>query len=142
MKNYFNRNILKLPLLALFITKAQETFAQSTTSTSVVSNFCSQKINDFTGFLNFLIKCLLGGFISKALIAISVIVFSVGILRLLWGFAKGDQEDYKKIGGYITTGIIALFVMLSLWGIIFIIGSTFGIGQGGVAPLPSLPTGN
>ena len=36
-------------------------------------------------------------------------------------------------------GVIALFVMVSVWGLVGLIGNTFGIQQGGGAIIPSIP---
>jgi hypothetical protein len=35
--------------------------------------------------------------------------------------------------------ILALFVMVSIWGIVGFLGSVFGINQGGNVPTPGIP---
>jgi hypothetical protein len=35
--------------------------------------------------------------------------------------------------------ILAIFVMVSIWGIIGFIGNTLGVGAGGGAPVPVVP---
>lgn len=48
----------------------------------------------------------------------------------------GEQDKAKKGMGY---SILALFAMVSIWGIIGLIGSIFGINQGGNVPIPGVP---
>lgn len=63
------------------------------------------------------------------------IVVGLALLAFFWGllkfiFAQGNEEskaDAKKI---MLWGIIALFVMVSVWGLVDFIGNAFGIDQG------------
>ena len=58
------------------------------------------------------------------------IIISFALLVFLWGLAKmilhggneGQYEDGRRIAFY---GVIALFVMLSVWGIIAVLQNTF-----------------
>jgi hypothetical protein len=36
--------------------------------------------------------------------------------------------------------ILALFMMVSVWGLVSFLGSFFGIGQGGSVGIPAIPT--
>jgi hypothetical protein len=61
--------------------------------------------------------------------------FAVALLVFFWGLAKfilsAGNEDAKETGKRIMIwGIVALFVMASVWGIVAFIGSALGIGQG------------
>ena len=69
---------------------------------------------------------------------------TVGVVAFFWFLIKyimqgGDNPDGKgasmKGMGY---SILAIFVMVSIWGIVGTIGSMFGVGQGGTAPIPSV----
>ena len=72
------------------------------------------------------------------------IVVAVALLGFFWGlvkfiFAQGNEEakaDAKKI---MLWGIIALFVMVSVWGLIRFIGNAFGVGQGDTIIVPRVP---
>ncbi len=62
------------------------------------------------------------------IIALAVIVFFYGIVLYI---AKSDSESERKKGvQYILFGIIGLFVMISVWGLVYILTSTFGFKFG------------
>jgi hypothetical protein len=66
--------------------------------------------------------------IIPLLITAALIYFIVGVIRFV--IAKtGDEKGEAK--AVITRGLIGLFVILSIWGLVGIIQSTFGIGSGG-----------
>ncbi|PJE73607.1 MAG: hypothetical protein COV02_01725 [Candidatus Terrybacteria bacterium CG10_big_fil_rev_8_21_14_0_10_41_10] len=57
------------------------------------------------------------------LIAIAVLVFIIGILKYI---ARGDDEEERKKGkNLMIYGIISLFVMVSVWGLVNILVETF-----------------
>lgn len=72
------------------------------------------------------------------------IVVAIALLAFFWGlvkfiFAQGNEEaqaDSKKI---MLWGIIALFVMVSVWGLVRFIGNAFGIQQGDTIVVPRVP---
>jgi len=72
------------------------------------------------------------------------IVVALGLIGFFWGlvkyiFAQGNEEaktDAKKI---MLWGVIALFVMVSVWGLVKFLGTAFGISQGGTIDLPTIP---
>lgn len=74
-------------------------------------------------------------------------IFAVGlaVVVFFWFLIKfivkgGDSADEKNLGikgmGY---SILAIFVMVSIWGIIGAMGGMLGIGQGGSVPIPGIP---
>ena len=76
------------------------------------------------------------------------IVVALALLAFFWGlvkyiFAQGNEEskaDAKKIMIY---GLIALFVMVSVWGIVRFIGEAVGIDeQGGDIEVPRVGLSN
>ncbi len=60
------------------------------------------------------------------------IVMGLAVLYFLWGAKKyitsKDGESQTEARGMIVHGIIILFVMVSIWGLVNIIVVTFGIG--------------
>lgn len=123
-------------LLIPFITQAQ-----TTGTATVTENVCQRGVSDFTDFLQYLVQCLIGSLIIRLIIAAAVIVFMIGVVRYIWKAGDGDANYAANLAKYLGYSIMALFIMLSVWGIIFLIGGSIGIGQGGVAPIPQLPTG-
>ncbi len=76
------------------------------------------------------------------------IVFGLAIIYFFWGMSQfilhagydKTREDGKQ---RMIWGVIALFVMISIYGIIAWIGVIFGIGQGGILELgQQAPVGN
>jgi hypothetical protein len=83
----------------------------------------------FVSLLDILIwlKCIIGA-------AIIPLIFSLAFLFFLWGmvmYIRGSddvkkREESKK---FIYWGIIGLTVMVSVWGIVKIVNTTFGLGN-------------
>ena len=76
-----------------------------------------------------------------------LVPFAIGVavVSFFWFLIKfivkgGDSSDEKNLGmkgmGY---SLLALFVMVSIWGIVGAFGSMLGIGQGGSVPIPGVP---
>ncbi len=75
-------------------------------------------------------------------------IFAVGLAILAffwflisWIWRSNDDAEAKKnnLKG-MGMSILALFVMVSIWGIVGVLGSITGIGQGGSVPIPGIPT--
>lgn len=79
---------------------------------------------DFTSFessidsINRLINALI-----PVVIGIAVLLFLIGILQYVT--AGGDEEKRAAARGLIIFGIIALFVMVAVWGFVRILTKTF-----------------
>ena len=73
-------------------------------------------------------------------VGIAVLVFFWFLISFIFksGDAAGRDESLKGMG----YSILALFVMVSIWGIIGFFGSIFGISQGGSMPGFKLPGEN
>ena len=69
------------------------------------------------------------------------IVFALALLYFFWGLAKfilSSGEDKEKGKNIMIWGIVALFVMASVWGIVGFIQSALGV-DGGTAPTVKVP---
>ena len=72
------------------------------------------------------------------------IVVAIALLGFFWGLVKfilaqGNEEskvDAKKI---MLWGVVALFVMVSVWGLVRFIGNSLGINQGDTIIVPTVP---
>lgn len=63
------------------------------------------------------------------------ILITLAVIYFFWGLAnyilKSGTEEKENGREIMIWGIVALFVMVSIWGLVGLIGSTFGIQQGG-----------
>lgn len=72
---------------------------------------------------------------------LTIIVVALSVLAFFWGLFKfitragEDKEEGRHI---MIWGILALFVMLSVWGLVGVVGNTFGIQQGGAVNIPGV----
>jgi len=85
-----------------------------------------------------------GGLVNDA----TIIVVAIALLVFFWGLMKfivkaGDEAEVKKGKGLMIWGVVALFVMVSIWGIVYFIGEELFPGfddSGYVAPpIPNFP---
>ena len=72
------------------------------------------------------VKCIIVSALIPLIFALAFLFFLWGILRFMAATDQKKREESKK---FIWWGIIGLFVMVSIWGIIKIIGNTLGTGS-------------
>ena len=82
----------------------------------------------------------IGGIIA----AIIPILVALALLFFFWGLAifilnAGNEQRRTEGRGIMIWGIIALFVMLSVWGLVVLLQTTFGVGGVILPPLPQVP---
>ena len=69
------------------------------------------------------------------MVSLAVVSFVYGVIQF---FLYPDNEEKRKAGkSFMFWGIIALFVMVSIWGLVGVLSSTF-LGSGTGAFLPSV----
>ncbi len=93
--------------------------------------------NPELGNLETLLKAI-GKLVSLA----TPIVIGLALLAFFWGLVKfifASSDDDKKSGkSFMIGGIIALFVMVAIVGIIKFIASAFDVETGGTLPTPGV----
>lgn len=101
--------------------------------TATTSSFCPITNTNIADFLNFF-TCLISKSVIPLLIALAVIVFIWGVLK----FIMNAEDSTKREEGrnFIIWGLVGLFVMVSIWGIVNILNSTFGVSN----VIPQLPS--
>lgn len=70
------------------------------------------------------------------LVTLAILVFFWGLIRYIASVGEKKAEG-MSIMFY---GIIAIFVMVSIWGIIKVLQNTFGVGGANRPPPPTAPT--
>ena len=73
--------------------------------------------------------------VGYLLIALAVVFFLVGIVRFM--FSAGDVEKRKEGRTMMIYGIIGLFVMVSVWGLVSLLSNTFDLDNRPSDDLPS-----
>ncbi len=90
------------------------------------------------GLIDYII-CIIGRSVIPLIFAIAMVMFVWGAVKF---FIIGGGEEEKRAQGkqFMLWGIIALAVMISVWGLVNILGQTFGLPRGvlpGVGPTES-----
>ena len=76
----------------------------------------------------------IGNLVVQLAISLAVIWIIINVIRYL---VAGGEEDRKKGGMAILYGVVALFVVLSIWGLVWILKNTFTFRQN-TAPLQEI----
>ena len=76
------------------------------------------------------------GYLIPILMVIATIVFIWGIISYI--LSAGSDERKKEAKNLIIWGLIGLFVIVAMWGLVTVIGSTFGVSE---TVIPGAPGG-
>jgi hypothetical protein len=76
--------------------------------------------------------------VYSSLFVVALILFITGIMRYM--MPGSGPEDRKKGFAFMGFGIVALFVMVSVWGLVAFIGNTIGVQPGATIRVPTPPT--
>ena len=117
MKNFITVLILALVVFTPFIADAQS--GQGISSCSNIQG------------LSGLVTCLVG-FMNTAI----GLIISAAVLYVIWGAFNMIRSEEKREEGKKTImyGIIGIFVMISVWGLVNILNRTFNLQQGPIEP--------
>jgi hypothetical protein len=88
-------------------------------------------VNTIEGIVWFFIDVLNN--LIPLLIGLAVLLFIWGLFRYFSTDSRDTKKQALRIIGY---GIVSIFVMVSLWGIVYLIGRTIGINNNGGTILP------
>lgn len=92
------------------------------------------------------IESLLGAFGSligaliPILITLALVVFFWGLVRYLWG--ASSKSGHEKGKDLMKWGLITLFVMVSVWGIVALMQEALGIDENARGKAPQIQYGN
>ena len=75
------------------------------------------------------------GNIGDLISAITPVIVALALLYFFWGLAKyilaaGDEAAQAQGRSIMIMGIIALFVIVAVWGLVQVLASTFGVDTG------------
>ncbi|MBP6888690.1 MAG: hypothetical protein KBC21_03220 [Candidatus Pacebacteria bacterium] len=132
---------MKKIVTSIIIAVSSIATALAQSATYVPGQTSSQVTVNGGALLNFL--ALLQTIVSRLVpfaVGVAVIAFFWFLIRFIWQGAEDGEARGESLKG-MGWSIIALFVMVSIWGLVGFLGSVTGIGQGGGVPIPGVPTG-
>jgi hypothetical protein len=125
IKKYIFITVLLIIILFPVISFAQSQVGNNVTFNTQSSLTCSLGVSPKIGDLLSYGTCIIG----KSVIPL---IFALAIVSFIWGVVQyviNNDEESKKAKGkqFMIWGIIALSVMVSVWGLVKILGNTFNI---------------
>lgn len=115
-KNIFRASVALSSLFPLVAFAAPQTYGEA--------------VNLLLGLINLLIPIVIG---------IAIVGFMYGILKYI--LALGNEHDKTEAREIMLWGVIALFVMFSVWGLVRVLANTFLGGAGSTTSFYGLPIG-
>jgi len=76
--------------------------------------------------------------VGTLFLSMAVVAFFWGVVQYIWGLREGTPDKITKGNQFMVWGLVALFVMFSVYGIINYAGSIFGITPGGTITIPDI----
>ncbi len=73
--------------------------------------------------------------VTVIVVALALLAFLYGLLKYIFSLGGEEKGKGRELMVY---GIIALFVMVSVWGLVRVLSNTFGVGAGGSPPIPGV----
>lgn len=110
-----------IPLVQLFAVGPSGTSAQT-------SSFCPSTLGTIADFFNYA-TCILSKSIIPLLVTLALVTFMYGVVEFI---AHADDENKRAEGRkFMLWGVIGMFVMLSVFGILGVLSNTLGLNMGG-----------
>ena len=94
----------------------------------------AQNIESVTSLISSLVNYSIG-----ILIGVAIIAFFWGLISYMFK-TKGDQEGRKTATNLMVWGILAIFIMLSVFGLVRLLQNTFGVGGGSLQQVGGAPS--
>jgi uncharacterized membrane protein YuzA (DUF378 family) len=111
------------------------TVVSSIMSLSLLGNTVFAASSTFKDLIN---TTIIGGILTPLvylLIGLSVVIFIYGVFK----FTIQDQEKSKQEGkDFMIWGIVGIFVMVSVWGLVSILTNTFKLDNSAINGIPTL----
>ena len=123
MKNAINTATLRVSVMAMTFLSPAAALAQGSSVETVCANLTSLTI--FGVF-----RCLFGllGYFIAITFLLATFYFLWGVFKYIVNYEnEGKRQESREFMMY---GVIALFVMASVWGLVKILENTFGLGSG------------
>ncbi len=107
-----------------------DAITQGGAGTAVVQQYCTFNVRTFGDFIGGA-SCALNRFGIPILVSIELLIFIWGVVQYIM---NSDSTEERAAGRkFMLWGIIALFVTVTLWGILAFLGNLLGF-EGGIIP--------
>ena len=116
MNTFREKSAVCISSILTYFTLFNISFAQTSTGCNLRS------IQNLSGLVTTLISCFLTP-ISYLLVSLSIVIFALGVFKFIKAEGDGKQGGRE----FMFFGIIGIFVMVSLWGLVNILQNTFRI---------------
>mgnify|MGYP003424279303 CR=1 FL=1 len=115
-------------MFVAFLIPTVPVMAQSSPSGGSV---CDSNVGDIADVM-LLGVCIIRKALIPLLITLSIVLFIIGVIKYI---SKADEPAEREEGrNFMIYGLVALFVMVSIWGLVGIIQGTFGLGTNVLIP--------
>ena len=112
--------------IVTFISPIATYFILFSTSFAASGSCNFGNIQNFKDFVSKIISCFLNPIVSLV-VSFSVVIFLFGVFKFISSESGGEGKNDGK--SFMFWGIIGIFVMVSLWGLVNIFKSTFSLNN-------------
>jgi hypothetical protein len=118
MKNIFKKIILPCFIFSMVFVPILTQAQGATVRCSLATN---PKIQDVFNYMS----CILNLSVVPLIFSLALVYFIYGVMQ----YVLNDADESKKAKGkqFMVWGIVALTVMVTVWGLVNLLGNTFGV---------------
>lgn len=109
----------------------------SIASLTILSIASAQQLMQNTSNLINTLGTIVSSGIVNLLMGLVFCVFLFSIITFLWKRRSGDDKGLQDAKNMLGWSIVAMFVMVAIWGLVNFIGSNLGIPRGGDVERPN-----
>jgi hypothetical protein len=109
-------------LLIVFLFFPLISFAQTSTTLFDIMDLISETVDSLVGIA----------------LGVGLLVFIWGLIKFMFALGQGNEPGIAAGKQLMMWGIVAMFVMVAIWGIVKLITSITGIETGGEIDVPTL----
>ncbi|MES2416249.1 MAG: hypothetical protein V4504_00950 [Patescibacteria group bacterium] len=94
-------------------------------NTNILFAGCVLQVNPQFHHLISYVVCIIGSSVTPFIFGLAILVFIWGVVQ----YIAGAEEEAKREKGrqFIIWGLIGIFAMISVWGLVRVLNNTFGV---------------
>lgn len=129
MKKTLTTLLLTASTVAVALAQTQITIGNGTTQGTQNLGALNSLLTQASQFL---------GNLVPVAVTLAVLAFFWFLINFIWKRGEDGDARQKAISG-MGWSIMALFVMVAIWGIVGLLANMFGVNVGGAVPIPVVP---